>query len=195
MGYKNPLVDEFIRKTKNWREETEKLRLILLDCGMEEDIKWGKPCYSLDHKNIAVIQGFKDYFALLFFNGYLLDDPHHILVKTGENTRVGRQIRFRSVEEIIKLEPILKTYILQAIRVEKSDLKSESKPLEEIQIPQELRDKLENDPFLKKAFEGLSPGKQRGYQIFISQAKQSKTREDRIEKCIEKIMIGKGINE
>jgi uncharacterized protein YdeI (YjbR/CyaY-like superfamily) len=190
----NPKVDAYLSKAKKWREETAKLRMILLDCGLTEELKWGKPCYMFQESNIIVIQGFKAYCALLFFKGVLLKDPHDILVKTGVNTRVGRQIRFTSVGEIVKLEAVLKTYIRQAMEVEKAGLKVELKNEPE-RVPEELKNKLAEIPALKTAFAALTPGRQRGYIFYFSAAKQSKTRESRIEKCMPQILKGRGLND
>lgn len=191
----NPKVDAYISKAKKWQQETEKLRAILLDCGLTEELKWGKPCYVFQKSNIAVIQGFNEYFALLFFKGFLLSDPNGILVKTGENTRVGRQIRFTNVREIAKLSPIVKAYIYEAIEVEKAGLKGTPQKSSELKFPEELQKKLARSPALKAAFNALTPGRQRGYTIYFSAPKQSKTRESRIEKSVPKILKGKGLND
>jgi uncharacterized protein YdeI (YjbR/CyaY-like superfamily) len=190
----NPKVDAFFFRANQGREEMEELRRILLDCGLTEELKWGKPCYAFQGGNVVIIQGFKAYCALLFFKGVLMKDPKHILVKMGQNTRVGRQIRFTSPREVIKLEPVLKTYIQQAIAIEKSGLKVELED-NEIALPEELQKKLEKDRALKSAFEALTPGRQRGYIFYFSAAKQSQTRESRIEKCAPQILKGKGLND
>jgi uncharacterized protein YdeI (YjbR/CyaY-like superfamily) len=190
----NPAVDAYISRARQWQKETEKLRMILLDCGLTEALKWGKPCYQFQKTNLVVIQGFKEYFALLFFKGVLLNDPNGILVKTGENTRVGRQIRFANVREIVKLEPVLKAYIYEAIEVERAGLKVGVKKNTE-PIPEELQKKLNKTPALKTAFKALTPGRQRAYILYFSAAKQSKTRESRIEKCMPQILHGKGLND
>jgi uncharacterized protein YdeI (YjbR/CyaY-like superfamily) len=190
----NPAVDAYISRARQWQKETEKLRTIILDCGLTEELKWGKPCYQFQKANIAVIQGFKEYFALLFFKGFLLNDPNGILVKTGENTRVGRQIRFANVREIVKLEPILKAYIYEAIEVERAGLKAGVKKNTE-PIPEEFQKKLDKTPALKAAFKALTPGRQRGYIFYFSAPKQSKTRESRIEKSMPQILRGKGLND
>jgi uncharacterized protein YdeI (YjbR/CyaY-like superfamily) len=168
--------------------------MILLDCGLTEELKWGKPCYQFQKTNVVVIQGFKEYFALLFFKGFLLNDPNGILVKTGENTRVGRQIRFADVREIVKLEPIVKAYVYQAIEVERAGLKVGVKKNTE-PIPEEFQKKLNKTPALKKAFKALTPGRQRAYIFYFSAPKQSKTRESRIEKSMPQILSGKGLND
>jgi len=190
----NPAVDAYISRARQWQKETEKLRMILLDCGLTEALKWGKPCYQFQKTNLVVIQGFKEYFALLFFKGVLLNDPNGILVKTGENTRVGRQIRFANVREIVKLEPVLKAYIYEAIEVERAGLKVGVKKNTE-PIPEELQKKLNKTPALKTAFKALTPGRQRAYILYFSAAKQSKTRESRIEKCMQQILDGKGLDD
>jgi len=191
----NPKVDEYLSRAKQWREETEQLRRILLDCSLTEELKWGKPCYAFEGANVIVIQGFKAYCALLFFKGFMLKDPHGILVKTGVNTRVGRQIRFTDIREIVKMESVLKTYIQQAIAVEKSGLNVDPPKSAEPKMPEELQKRLREDAAFKKAFKALTPGRQRGYSFYISGAKQSKTRESRIEKCRPQILKGKGFNE
>lgn len=189
----NPKVDAYLRKAKQWREEMEKLRTVLLDCGLAEELKWGKPCYSFQNSNVVVIQPFKAYCALLFFKGVLLKDPNGILVKTGENTRVGRQIRFTSVREIVG--PVLKDYLHQAIEVEKAGLKVNPPNNAELAFPDELQKKLDANPALKAAFGALTPGRQRAYIYYFSAAKQSKTRESRIEKYVRRILSGKGLND
>ena len=190
----NPKVDVFFSKAKKWRPEMEQLRMILLDCQLAEELKWGKPCYMFQESNIIVIQGFKAYCALLFFKGVLLKDPNGILVKTGENTRVGRQIRFTDARKINELAPVLKTYIQQAIEVERAGLKVTFKKNPE-PVPEELQRKLDDIPALKAAFGALTPGRRRGYILYFSAAKQSKTRESRIEKCMRQILKGKGLND
>ncbi len=191
----NPKVDEYLKKAKQWREEMTELRRILLKCGLTEDLKWYKPCYSFEGSNVIVIQGFKAYCALLFFKGVLLKDPKGILKKTGENTRVGRQIRFTSVREVAEMAPVLKSYILQAVEVEKAGLKVSLEKVAEPGIPVELQRTFEEDTGLKAAFKALTPGRQRAYIYYFSGAKQSKTRESRIEKCVPQILKGKGFNE
>ncbi len=191
----NSAVDTYISKAQKWQPESKKLRKILLDCGLTETLKWGKPCYMFQENNIIVIQGFKEYCALLFFKGVLLNDPHGILLKTGENTRVGRQIRFTHVREIVEMEPVLKTYIYQAIEVEKAGLKVEPKKHGELILAEEFIDHLAKQPALKNAFESLTPGRQRAYNLFFSAPKQSKTRSSRVEKCIKQILQGKGLND
>lgn len=193
----NPLVDAYLSNANQWPREMAALRNILLDCGLTEELKWGKPCYTFQQKNIVVIQGFKDYCALLFFKGFLLSDANGILVKTGKNTRVGRQARFTTVREIVALEPVLKAYVYEAIEVEKAGLKvSVEAPADPI-IPAEFQDQLSapGGAALKAAFEALTPGRQRAYIYYFSAPKQSKTRSARIEKCIAQILNGKGLTD
>jgi len=189
----NPKIDAFLGRATVWQKEMKKLRSIALDCGLTEELKWGKPCYTFDGKNIVVIQGFKDYSALLFIKGYLLKDPDGILVKTGENTIVGRQARYTDVKQIVKQEAALKACIFQAIEVEKAGIKPPAKKVTKPDIPEELQKKLDKTPALKKAFAALTPGRQKAYSFYIAQAKQSKTREARIEKCTPQILKGKGL--
>jgi uncharacterized protein YdeI (YjbR/CyaY-like superfamily) len=191
----NPKVDWFFTKPTKWQEEYGKLRIIALDCGLTEDLKWGCPCYTLGDKNIVLIHGFKDYCAYLFFKGALLKDENGILIQQTPNVQVPRQIRFTNVKEITKLTPILKAYIREAVEVEKTGLKATLKKTSEYKIPEELQDKLDEIPALKKAFYALTPGRQRGYIYYISQAKQSKTREERVAKYAQHILNGKGIDD
>jgi len=191
----NPKVDEFLSKAPKWQDEMEKLRITVLGCGLTEELKWGKPCYAFHGSNVVIIQGFKDYCALLFFKGILLSDPDGVLIKTGDNTHVGRQIRFTSVQKILELEPILKSYIFQSVEVEKAGMKVPVREKTELVFPEEFQLKLEEIPALKAAFEALTPGRQRMYHIYFSEAKQSRTRESRIEKCIPLILAGKGLND
>jgi len=190
----NPKVDLFLRKAKKWREESEKLRMILLDFPLTEELKWGEPCYTLQGKNVVLIGGFKDYCSLLFFKGALLGDPHRILVTPGK-LQAGRQLRFTSLHEIVAMEPVLKTYIYEAIEVEKAGLKVKLKKHSDYAIPEELQKKFDEIPALKTAFEALTPGRQRAYMFHISAPKQSKTRESRVAKCIPQILAGKGLND
>lgn len=169
--------------------------MIILDCGLTEELKWGKPCYLYKDNNVVIIQGFKEYCALLFFKGVLLNDPDGILMKTGENTRVGRQIRFNNVREIAEMEPVLKTYIFQAVEVEKAGLKVDLKNDTALLFPEEFQRKLDEIPELKTSFNALTPGRQRAYNLHFSAPKQSATRESRIEKCIPQILSGKGFND
>jgi len=190
----NPKVDTFLRKMKKWREESAKLRTILLDCPLTEELKWGQPCYTTQGKNIVLIGAFKEYVSLLFFKGALLSDPHCILVTPG-NTQAGRQIRLTSVHEIVAMESILKTYIYQAIEVENAGLKVKLKKHSDYIVPEELQNKLDAIPKLKTAFEALTPGRQRAYMLHISAAKQPRTRESRVEKCMPQILAGKGLTD
>ncbi|SET51726.1 Uncharacterized conserved protein YdeI, YjbR/CyaY-like superfamily, DUF1801 family [Salinibacillus kushneri] len=178
----NPKIDEYISKVEKWPEEIDKLRMILLDCGLTEELKWRKPCYTFEKSNIVIIQGFKEYCALMFFKGVLLKDTKDILIKPGENSQAQRQIRFTNVQEIVEMETILKTYINEAIEVEKAGLEVNYKQTSEFIIPEELQNKFDEIPALKTAFEALTPGRQRAYVLYFSKAKQSKTRVSRIEK-------------
>src|SRR5262245_39002894 len=191
----NPKVDFFFRKAKKWQKEFEKLRRIILDCGLTEELKWGKPCYMLQGSNIVLIHGFKEYCALLFFKGALLKDAKGILIQQTENVQAARQIRFTSVGEIAKLESVLKAYIREAIEVEKAGLEVTLKKTSEFKLPEEFRNKLNEMPALKTAFDALTPGRQRGYLLYFSAAKQSKTREERVEKYMKQIFDGKGLND
>jgi len=193
MNKMNPKVDEFLRKAKKWRAEFEKLRMICLDCGLIEELKWGKPCYTYQKSNIVLIHGFKEYCALLFFKGALLKDPEGILIQQTENVQAARQIRFTNVREIVGMEPILKAYIKEA--KEKAGLEVDYKKTSEFVIPEEFQNRLDASHPLKKAFGALTPGRQRGYILYFSAAKQSKTRESRIEKCVQQILDGKGLND
>jgi uncharacterized protein YdeI (YjbR/CyaY-like superfamily) len=188
----DPKVDEYLRKAKKWQEEFEKLRRISLDCGLTEELKWGKPCYTFQKSNIVILQGFKEFCALLFCKGALLNDPKGILKKFG--WQAARRIPFTNVREIVEMEPILKTCIHEAIEVEKAGLKVNFKKNPE-PIPEELQNKLDEIPALKSAFDALTPGRQRGYILYFSAAKQSKTRESRVEKCMRQILNGKGLND
>ena len=191
----NPKVDEFLRKAKKWRSEYEKLRNICLDCGLTEESKWGKPCYTCQGSNIVLIHGFKDYCALLFFKGVLLKDPRGILVQQTENVQAARQLRFTNGGQIKEMGAVLKTYIKEAIAVEKAGLEVSYKKTSEFMIPEEFQNRLDESAALKGAFHALTPGRQRGYLLYFSAAKQPKTREARIEKCVQQILNGKGLND
>ncbi len=191
----NPKVDFFFEKPSQWQKAYSELRRIALDTGLVEELKWGKPCYTYNDGNIFLIHGFKEYCALLFHKGVLLKDTEHILVQQTENVQSARQIRFTNVDEIIQQEKTLKAYMYEAIEVEKAGLEVQLKKTSEFEMPEELQQKLDEDPDFKSAFEALTPGRQRGYMLFISQAKQSQTRINRIEKCIPNIYKGKGYNE
>jgi uncharacterized protein YdeI (YjbR/CyaY-like superfamily) len=188
----NPKVDEYLRKTKKWQQEMEKLSRICLACGLTEELKWGKPCYTFQESNIVIIQGFKEFCALLFCKGALLKDPNGILKKFG--WQAARRIPFTNVREIGQMEPILKTYIHEAIEAEKTGLEVKLKKNPE-PIPQEFQKKLDEIPALKAAFDGLTPGRRRGYILYFSGAKRPKTRESRVEKCMRQILDGKGLND
>ncbi len=191
----NPKVDEFLTKAKKWKEEYETLRKIVLDCELTEDFKWMNPCYTFEEKNIVLMHGFKEYCALLFPKGALLRDSHGVLIQQTENVQGARQIRFTNVQEIVEKEAMLKAYIYEAIEVEKAGLKVKAKKPEELIIPEELQHKFDDIPALKDAFTTLTPGRQRAYILYFSAAKQSKTRQSRVEKCIPNILNGKGLND
>src|SRR5436190_20008696 len=192
MSMTNPKVDWFFNKGK-WQEEFGKLRKIVLDCGLAEELKWGCPCYTFEKSNIVLIHGFKEYCALLFFKGALLKDADGILIQQTENVQAARQIRFTNVREILRMAPILKAYIYEA--KEKADLKVSYKKTSDFKIPEEFQNKLDELPSLKTAFDALTPGRQRAYLFYFSQPKQSKTRESRVEKCMQPILNGKGLND
>jgi len=190
----NPRVDGFLSKAKKWQEEFEKLRMIILDCGLTEELKWGRPCYAFQKSNIALMHGF-EYCALLFFKGALLNDAKGILIQQTENVQAARQVRFTNVREIVKMKPILKAYIHEAIELEKAGLKVNFKKTTEFIIPEEFQKKLDEVPALKTAFDTLTPGRQRAYIFYFSAPKQSRTRESRVEKCMQQILNGKGLND
>jgi uncharacterized protein YdeI (YjbR/CyaY-like superfamily) len=191
----NPKVDVFISKANQWQEEYKKLRKIILDCQLTEELKWGVPCYTFQNKNIVLMHGFKEYCALLFVKGALLKDIQGHLIQQTENVQAARQIRFTNVREIVELQSILKAYICEAIEVEKSGLKLNYKKTAEFNFPEEFINKLEEVPGLQDAFEALTPGRQRAYLLYFSAPKQSKTRESRIEKYMQQILNGKGLND
>lgn len=195
MNKTNPKVDWYFTKAKQWRKESEKLRAIILDCGLREELRWGKPCYTFENSNIVLIHGFKEYCALLFFKGALLKDPKGILIQQTANVQAARQVRFTNVREIAKLEPVLKGYIREAVEVEKAGLEVNYKKTAEFKVPEEFQSKLDKVPALKRAFAALTPGRQRGYLLYFSAAKQSKTRESRVEKCVGQILKGKGLDD
>jgi uncharacterized protein YdeI (YjbR/CyaY-like superfamily) len=195
MNEMNPKVDGFLRRAKEWREEFEILRKIILDCQLTEELKWGKPCYTFQGSNVVVIQGFKEYCALMFFKGALIHDADGILIQQTENVQAARQIRFTNVREIVRMEPILKAYIQEAIEVEKAGLKVKLKKTSDFPIPEEFQERLDAFPDVKTAFDALTPGRQRGYLLYFSAPKQSKTRESRVEKCVQRILDGKGLND
>jgi uncharacterized protein YdeI (YjbR/CyaY-like superfamily) len=191
----NPEVDFFFDKAKKWQEEFEKLRTIILDRGLLEELKWGCPCYTYQGRNIVLIHGFKEYCALLFFKGALMEDANGILIQQTKNVQAARQIRFTSAGEIMKMKNILKVYIFEAIEVEKAGLKVKYKKTTDLVIPEEFQKKLNKNQALKTAFDALTPGRQKAYLFYFSQPKQSKTRESRIEKSMQQILNGKGLND
>ena len=191
----NPKVDFFFEKPSQWQKEYSLLRSIILDCGLIEELKWGVPCYTFRGSNVVLIHGFKEYCAILFHKGALLKDPEGILIQQTKNVQAARQMRFTELKEIQDLKASIKAYVFEAIEVEKAGLKVELKETSEFPMVEELKTRLENDSELKKAFESLTPGRQRGYLLYFSQAKQAKTREARIEKYIPKIFEGKGLQD
>lgn len=191
----NPKVDFFFSKESKWQKEYGKLRAIILDCGLDEKLKWGVPCYTFQDKNIVLIHGFKDYCAILFPKGVLLQDPEEILIQQTKNVQSARQVRFTNVREIVKLERVLKAYVYEAIEVENAGLKITRKTTADFTIPEEFQIHLKKNRALKKAFEALTPGRQRGYIFYFSQPKLPKTREARVEKYIKQILTGKGLED
>ncbi len=191
----NLKVDEYFSKVQKWRSELEALRVICLDCGLTEELKWNIPCYTWHGRNIVGLNGFKEFCSIGFFNGSLLSDPYDILKKPGKHTHAGRYVLFTKVQEINELEPVLKAYIYEAIEIEKAGIKPERIKPSDYPIPAEFRNKLDQFPALKTAFAALTPGRQRAYNLYFSSAKQSKTRGARIEKYIPQILSGKGIND
>jgi uncharacterized protein YdeI (YjbR/CyaY-like superfamily) len=194
MNRTNPEVEFYFKKAGKWQEEFAKLRVIVLDCPLMEVLKWGCPCYTFENKNIVLVHGFKEYCALLFFKGALLNDANGILVQQTENVQAGRQIRFTNVQEISEMEAILRAYIYEAIEVEKSGRKVTRKNTE-MAFPEEFQNKLDKSPALKAAFETLTPGRQRAYNLYFSAPKQSKTRTSRVDKCLQRILNGKGLDD
>ena len=191
----NPKVDFYFNKAKKWQEELEQLRMIVLDCGLTEELKWGVPCYTFEKRNIVLIHVFKEYCALLFFKGALLNDANGILIQQTKNTQAARQIRFTNVRKIVKMKPILKAYIYEAIEVEKAGLKVNFRKTTELIFPEEFQNKLDGKPALKTAFDALTPGRQRAYVLYFSAPKQSKTRESRVAKCMQQILNGRGLSD
>ncbi len=191
----NPEVDQFLSKAKKWQEEMEKLRMIILDCQLTEELKWGKPCYTFQESNIVLIHGFKEYCALLFFKGALLQDAAGILVAQSEHVQAGRQVRFTNIREIVQMELMLKALIYEAVEVERAGLKVNFIKHTALVYPEEFQNKLDEIPALKTAFEALTPGRQRAYNLYFSAPKQAKTRESRVEKCMLQILNGKGLND
>lgn len=191
----NPKVDEFLNRAGKWQKEFETLRKIILACGLEEEFKWGNPCYTFEGNNIVLVHGFKDYCAVLFFKGALLKNPKGILIRQSENVQATRQVRFTNVQEITRLQKTLKDYIYESIEVEKAGLKVPLKKSSEYPVAEEFQKKLDKNPSLKKAFDALTPGRQRAYLLYFSAAKQSKTREERVKKCMKLILDGKGLDD
>jgi uncharacterized protein YdeI (YjbR/CyaY-like superfamily) len=191
----NPKVDIYLNNAKKWHSEFLTLRAIILDCPLTEELKWGVPCYTFENRNVVLIHGFKEYCAILFIKGALLKDPKGILVQQTENVQAGRQIRFTNVQEITEVESVLKEYIHEAIEVEKSGLKINLKKTTEFTTPDEFQHKLDENPALETAFHALTPGRQRAYLLYFAAPKQSKTREARIERCVQQILDGIGLND
>ena len=192
---RNPEVDAYLNSAKKWQKEMKRLRPIILDSGLTEELKWGHPCYTFQESNVVIIQGFKEYCALLFCKGALVKDPNEILIQQTENVQAARQIRFTNLREIVEMEPVLKAYIHEAIRVEKTGLEVKYKKTSEFSIPEELQKRFDESPAFKTAFGALTPGRQRGYILHFSAAKQSKTREARVEKWKQQILKRKGLND
>jgi uncharacterized protein YdeI (YjbR/CyaY-like superfamily) len=191
----NPKTNQYFTKAGKWQKELKKLRKIVLDCGLTEELKWRVPCYTFETTNIVLIHDFKEYCALLFFKGALLNDPNGILIQQTKNTQSARQIRFTNIGEIVEMESILKSYIYEAIEVEKAGLKVNFKKTTQFEIPDEFQKKLDENRALKIAFKALTPGRQRAYLLYFSAPKQSKTREARVEKYIQQILNGKGMDD
>ena len=191
----NPKVDWFFNKTTKWQAAYSELRTLVLNCGLIEELKWGRPCYTLQKNNVVLIHGFKDYCALLFMQGALLKDTKHILVQQTENVQAARQIRFATIEEVLKSKATIKAYLKEAIANEKAGLKVEMKKTSEFKMPIEFKTVLDDMPELNTAFKALTPGRQKGYLLYFSSAKQVKTRQERIEKYVEKIFAGKGLED
>ncbi len=191
----NPKVDWYFSKNEKWEKEIRKIRTIILDCGLNEELKWGCPCYTYNKSNVILIHVFKEYCAVLFFKGALLNDANGILIQQTENVQSARQVRFTNFRDVVKLEKVLKAYIYEAIEVEKAGLKVKLKKTSDYKVPEEFQKKLDKSKTLKTAFEKLTPGRQRAYLFYFSQAKQSKTREERVEKYLKKIMSGKGLED
>ena len=191
----NPKADWYFEKNEKWQKEIRKLRTIILDCGLTEELKWGCPCYTYESRNVVLIHVFKEYCAVLFFKGALLADPDGILIQQTENVQAARQVRFTNIKEVKERERILKTYIYEAIEVERAGLQVKLKKTKDFKIPEEFQTKLDKMPSLKKAFDALTPGRQRGYIFHFSQPKLSKTREARVEKYLKQILSGKGLDD
>ena len=188
-------ISSFFKDNSKWQKEYKLLRKIILDTGLDEEFKWGKPCYIFQNNNIVLIHGFKEYCAILFHKGALLKDSHKILIQQTKNTQAARQIRFTNLDEIVELETIVKEYIYEAIEVEKAGLEVDYKKTEEFEMPAEFQNKLEENKKLKTAFEALTPGRKRGYLLYFAGAKQSQTRTSRVEKYTQQILDGKGLKD
>lgn len=195
MNNMNRKVDSYLSKAKKWREEMEVLRGILLDCQLTEEWKWNKPCYTFRESNIVVLLGLKEHCALILCKGSLLKDPEGILIKPGENTQAARQMRFTSATQIVRMKHVLKAYLLEAIEAEKAGLKVNFKAIAELTYPEEFQKQLDGDPGFKAAFDALTPGRRRAYNMYFSAPKQPKTRALRVEKCKPQILNGKGLND
>lgn len=191
----NSKVDAFVGRASRWQDEIKRLRVILLDCGLGEELKWGLPCYTFQGSNLAIVQPFKGHCSLMFFKGSLLNDTHGLLVRPGENSQAQMRLQFTSLSQIDELEPVLRAYVDQAIAVEEAGLKVDFREKGDMEFPEELTTKLEENPDLAAAFRALTPGRQRAYVIHFSGAKQSKTRAARIERCVKRILAGKGLND
>jgi len=195
MRQTNAKVDAYVGRADKWQDEAKRLRAILLDCGLVEALKWGKPCYTFEGSNVAIIQGFKDHCSLMFFKGVLLDDPDGVLVRPGEHSRAQKRVELTSVEQIDQMESVLREFVGQAIAVEKAGLRVDLEVKRELDLPEELTTKLGEDPDFAAAFHALTPGRQRAYVLHFSSAKQSRTRTARIERCVDRILAGKGLND
>ncbi len=193
MNTTNPKVDKYLGRAKTWQEEQTKLRDIILDCGLTEELKWGAPCYTFEDSNIVLIHAFKEYCALLFFKGALMKDPKGVLIQQTKNVQAARQIRFTNVQQILRMKAVVKACIKEAIKVQQAGLKVDFKKTAEFAIPEEFEVKLKKAPALRAAFKTLTPGRQRAYLLHFSAPKQAKTREARIEKCVQRILDGKGL--
>ncbi len=192
---RNPKVDFFFSEAEKWQAEFKKLRTIILDCQLTEELKWGCPCYTSQTKNIVLMHGFKEYCAILFFKGALLKDGKGILIQQTQNVQSGRQIRFTNVRDIVEMAPVLKAYVHEAVEVEKAGLKVNLKKTSDFKVPKEFQNELDRNPALREAFDALTPGRQRAYIFYFSQPKLSRTREARVEKCIDLILDGIGLND
>ena len=195
MPQTNPKAEAFVRRSEKWQDELAQLRAIILECGLDEALKWGVPCYTFEGNNIVLIHEFKEYCAMLFFKGALLSDPDGLLVQQTANVQATRQLRFTNVQQVREQQAAIKGYVREAIAAEQAGLKVPMKETAEFRVPKEFQDKLDEIPELKAAFEALTPGRQRGYLLHFAAPKQSKTREARVEKCMQQIFDGKGLND